>query len=177
MAEAPAPFAVRPAGPADALGLAIVQVRSWRAAYPGIVPDAILRSLSVERRELAWRQILGDGASQTYVAVTGEAIAGWISVGRSRDGDATPATGELWGIYVDPDHWARGAGHALWARGEPHLAAAGFAEVTLWVFRDNVRAQRFYRGIGFAPDGAGQAIDFDGISVPEIRFRRRLAPP
>ena len=172
-----APFTVRPAEPADALGLAIVQVRSWRAAYPGIVPDAILRALSVERREVEWRQILGEDRSQTYVAVVDGEIAGWISVGRSRDADATAATGELWGIYVDPGHWGRGAGHALWARGGPHLAAAGFAEVTLWVFRDNVRAQRFYRGIGFAADGAGQAIDFDGISVPEIRFRQRLAAP
>src|SRR5262245_47856402 len=130
----PARYAVRPAVPSDARALAGIQVRSWQAAYPGIVPEAFLRSLSVDRREMVWRQILGETRSQTYVAVAGDAVAGWISVGGSRDGDATPTTGELWGIYVDPAHWGRGAGRALWACGRSHLVAAGFAESVLWVF-------------------------------------------
>jgi len=171
---APARFAVRSAAPSDARALAGIQVRSWRAAYPGIVPAPFLRSLSVDRREEAWGQILGETRSQTYVAVAGETIAGWISVGASRDGDATPAIGELWGIYVDPAQWGRGAGRALWARGRAHLLAAGFAEAVLWVFKDNRRAQRFYRAIGFAPDGAEKPLDFDGALVPEIRFHQRL---
>ena len=175
MPGTPARFAVRRAMAADARALAGIQVRSWQAAYPGIVPDGFLRSLSVDRRETAWQQILAETRSQTYVAVARELIAGWISVGPSRDADARSATGELWGIYVDPGHWGRGAGRALWARGRSHLVAAGFTEVVLWVFKANRRAQGFYRALGFAPDGAEKPLDCDGTLVTEIRFHQRLA--
>src|SRR5262245_52588629 len=177
MLGTPTRFAVRPAMVSDARALAGIQVRSWQAAYPGIVPEAFLRSLSVDRREAAWQQILGETRSQTYVAIAEEAVAGWISVGASRDADAAPATGELWGIYVDPGHWGCGAGRALWARGRSHLVAAGFIEAVLWVFKANRRAQGFYRALGFAPDGAEKPLDFDGTLVPEIRLHQRLATP
>jgi hypothetical protein len=41
--------AVRPATPDDADAIASVHVRSWQAAYRGIVPDAMLDALSIQR--------------------------------------------------------------------------------------------------------------------------------
>lgn len=42
--------------------------------------------------------------------------------------------------------------------------------------RGNTRAERFYERAGFTPDGAEEAHDVGGSSVPELRYRRSLAP-
>jgi hypothetical protein len=49
---------VRPATPADAGGIATVQVRAWRAAYQRILSDAFLRSLSIPARTTRWDTVL-----------------------------------------------------------------------------------------------------------------------
>lgn len=145
---------LRRATPDDAGAIATIHVRSWQAAYQGIVPEALLRSLSIETRAATWRTILLEAASEVYVAEKSQEIIGWISVSRSRDPDAGPATGELWAIYVAPEHWGRGAGRALWKRGESSLKASGFLDVTVWVLKDNRRGLRFYESAGFAAPSA-----------------------
>lgn len=44
----------------------------------------------------------------------------------------------------------------------------------LWVLRGNVTARRFCERAGYASDGAVQSDDYDGVSVPEVRYRRAL---
>jgi ribosomal protein S18 acetylase RimI-like enzyme len=164
---------VRPATPDDASAIATIHVRSWQTAYQGFVPEAFLRSLSIEARADRWRTILEEATAGTFVAEERPATVGWITVGRSRDADAGPSTGELWAIYVAPEHWGRGAGRLLWDGGRSHLAAAGYADVTLWVLKDNRRARRFYEAAGFAPDaGQEKMIELGGARIPEIRLRR-----
>ncbi|MEU6929538.1 hypothetical protein AB0A05_10295 [Streptomyces sp. NPDC046374] len=41
---------IREAAPSDAAAVAAVHIRSWRAAYRGLVPDAYLDSLDVGER-------------------------------------------------------------------------------------------------------------------------------
>ena len=43
---------VRPAKPGDARDIAEIHVRTWQAAYPGLVPADYLAALSVERYEV-----------------------------------------------------------------------------------------------------------------------------
>jgi uridine kinase len=167
---------IREATLEDARAIATIHVRSWQSAYQGIVPETFLRSLSIDAREARWRTILVESASATYVAEERETMLGWASVGKSRDADAATTTGELWAIYVGPEHWHRGAGRALWERGESRLKASGFHAVVVWVLKDNRRAQRFYEAVGFVLDpGQERLIEIDGTALPEIRFRRALA--
>lgn len=161
---------VRRATVDDASAIATIHVTSWQAGYQGIVPEPFLRSLSVEAREARWREILQQEASVTYVVEDPRHIAGWISVGRSRDPEVVPTTGELWAIYVAPADWGRGAGRALWDRGRAHLSESGFLDVTVWVLKDNRRALRFYEAAGFARDGQERPIEIGGASLPEIRL-------
>ena len=166
---------VRRATAADAPAIAAVHVRAWQAAYPGIVPDEFLRALSVEDRAARWRVILREAVSAVFVAEAPEGAVGWISVGPSRDGEPPPTPGELWAIYVDPGHWRRGAGHALWDRAKAHLAASGFSDVIVWVLEDNRPARRFYERVGFAgePDRT-RTIEIGGLGIPEVRLRGSL---
>jgi hypothetical protein len=59
------------------------------------------------------------------------------------------------------------------ARGR--LREQGFAEAILWVLVGNERAERFYRGDGWAPDGAQGEERLGGRRTEEIRYRRALA--
>jgi ribosomal protein S18 acetylase RimI-like enzyme/SAM-dependent methyltransferase len=159
----------------DARAIAEVHVRAWQQGYRGVVPEAHLQSLSVERREAAWRQALSQRMCEVWVAAEGSAVAGWISVGDSRDAGADARTGELWAVYIDPARWRRGLGRALWRQAEAHLRAAGFTSVTLWVLRDNRPARQFYETLGFRHDpDADRPIELGGASLMEIRLRREL---
>jgi len=159
----------------DARAIAAVHVRSWQEAYESIVPSDVLNALSVEERALAWRRNLERRSSETWVAERNGQVVGWISAGKSRDGDSTSTTGEVWAIYVDPAFWRGGAGRGLWREAETYLIAAGFSEVTLWVLKANVRAIAFYEASGLAVDsGVEQTVRLGGVELPEIRLRKRV---
>jgi ribosomal protein S18 acetylase RimI-like enzyme len=132
----------------DARAIATVHVHAWQVAYQGIVPEALLRSLSIEQREQFWRQNLERRTSDTWVAAQDGKVLGWISAARSRDEDALPSTGEVWAIYVDPPYWRQGLGRLLWREAARLLAAAGFLDVTLWVLKGNAQAIAFYESNG-----------------------------
>jgi hypothetical protein len=68
---------IRDAELRDARGIAEVHVRSWQAAYAGIVPDEDLAQLSVDEREQFWAQILSKGVCATFVLVNRDLVVGW----------------------------------------------------------------------------------------------------
>jgi len=163
------------ATPADARAIAEIHVEAWRAAYREIVPDEYLDSLSIDRREAAWRQNLLAADTSTWVALESDAIVGWISAGPSRDTDAGGSAGEIWAVYVAPGCWRRGVGRSLCLQAEQYLRTEGFAAVTLWVLRDNERAVKFYQSFGFVPDnGATKELDLGAKNLTEVRFRKPL---
>jgi GNAT superfamily N-acetyltransferase len=168
--------AIRRAAPADARAIAAVHVASWRVAYRGIVPDAVLDGLSVDHRERGWRERLGrpgDDASFTLVAECDGAVAGFCAVSApSRDDDADDGTAEIAAIYVEPARWRTGVGGALLHAALDALRADGWREVTLWVLEANTRGRAFYARLGFELDGAAQSLE--ELEAREIRMRAAL---
>lgn len=100
-------------------------------------------------------------------------VAGFVSIGESRDPDARPGDGELYALYVDPARIGRGDGHALLVAGEAGLRALGFAAATLWVFERNDHARRFYERHGWAPDDR-PGDRWRWSWAPSLRMRRTL---
>jgi ribosomal protein S18 acetylase RimI-like enzyme len=82
-------------------------------------------------------------------------------------------TGELYALYVTPDHWSTGAGRALTDAVLDGLRAAGYRRVVLWTLTENARARRFYAKAGFAPDGATNVLAALG-HIEEVRYARDL---
>ena len=78
---------IRDAELRDARGIAEVHVRSWQAAYAGIVPDEDLAQLSVDEREQFWAQILSKGVCATFDLVNRDLVGGWSGFGPARDED------------------------------------------------------------------------------------------
>lgn len=164
---------VRKARPADAMAVAVVHVRSWQAGYRGLIPDQALDRMRPEDR--VSRYDFGperDDRPLTLVAVDGDAVCGFATVGPAR-GEAG-GVGELWGLYVDPDHWGRGVGRRLIEQARAWLAQRGFDQAILWVLAGNERAERFYRADGWVHDGGRQSGEHWGVVVDELRYRRAL---
>jgi len=166
---------IRTAVLSDAHAIAEVHVRTWQAAYRGIVPDAYLNALSVDRREALWRESILQGTSEIWVADRESVVTGWVAFCPSRDRDATPTVGEVAAIYVTPGHWSTGTGRDLLNVALRRLSERHFRSVTLWVLEENERAIRFYRAAGFKPEAASRKdIDIGGKLLSEIRYERSL---
>lgn len=160
---------VRPARDTDAWGIAQVQVRAWQVAYRGLVDDQHLDRLSAGGEAPFWTELLRAAASRVWVASDREAVVGFCALAvPARDADLGPGSVEIAALYVHPEQWREGIGSLLL---ETALGSADGAQVVLWVFRDNRRAQAFYRQHGLAPDGATRTQDGD-----EVRMRRHSSP-
>jgi GNAT superfamily N-acetyltransferase len=167
---------VRDARPEDALAIARVHTRSWQVGYAHAFPATALAAISAVRRADRWAERLRSSEPRSAVLVgevDGE-VCGFASVGPARDLDEL--VGELYAIYVDPDHWSSGVGQALIAEGEQRLREAGFAEAILWVLDDNPRARRFYEAAGWTHDGATKRDTHLDTEVTEVRYRKNLHP-
>jgi ribosomal protein S18 acetylase RimI-like enzyme len=100
-------------------------------------------------------------------------VVGFVSVGACREADAD---GELFAIYVDPDHWGSGLGRELIAAGEERLRDLGLEDSVLWVLEDNPRARRLYERAGWRTDGGRRLVTFLGVEVSEVRYRKQMNP-
>jgi GNAT superfamily N-acetyltransferase len=165
---------LRPAEPDDAMDVAGVHVRSWQAAYRGLLPDAYLDGLRAEDRAQRYRFGSDDVRDPaTIVATEDGTICGFATTAPARDSDAQD-DGELFALYVDPEWWGRGFGAALIAAARGRLVDLGFRNAVLWLLAGNARADRFYRIDGWLPDGPARTDSVWGVTVDEVRYRRAL---
>lgn len=172
---ASAPIEITVARMEDAHAIAEVHVRSWQHAYQGLLPEQFLATLSVEQREFWWRETLARGSPQVLVARDAEGACGFVCFGASRDEDASPATAEIWAIYLLRRVWSRGVGQRLWQQALERLQAEGARRVTLWVLADNEQAIRFYQREGFsAQEASRRSLELGGVAVEEIRYLRHI---
>jgi GNAT superfamily N-acetyltransferase len=173
---------IRPAVLADARALAIVAVETWRAAYAGIVPSALLDALDLDAREAGFRNALIpplEGRT-THFGVADARIVGFGSFGPCRDATAKARshTGEVYALYVLREHWGTGLGSALLHVGLSELRERALHPVSLWVLSDNARARRFYEREGFALDAARARVmkPVRSFELAHARYVRRDVP-
>jgi GNAT superfamily N-acetyltransferase len=171
-----AALTVRAASVEDAPGVARVQVASWRVAYRGLMPQALIDAQDEDKRRALWQRVLGASEHGVHVAVRAGQVIGFCQLVLSRDAAAPAGTGEVAAIYVDPEHWRSGAGRALLKAGVGLALQRGYRALTLWVLEANSAARRFYERQGLAPDGETKLDIRAGGTLFEVRYRRELAP-
>ncbi len=141
---------MRSATAADAAGIAEVHVETWRDAYAGLLPDSVLLGLSPVGETANWRRTIA-GADGEQVMVAGDGrrgIVGYGSCGRAR-GKVLPYRGEVYTLYVHPNHQGRGIGRALLRAQFARLARRGRSVILIWVLAANP-ARFFYRAMAGA---------------------------
>ena len=168
---------IRRATTGDAAAVASVQVRSWQAAYRGLMPDEVLDGLSVDQRAHVWRPLVeaGEPGEGVLVAETDVGVVGFAHVCPARDADAEAGTGEVSAIYLLPEVWGTGHGRALMDAALRRLREDGYRSAILWVLVGNERARRFYAAAGWSCDGAEKTATVGGFAtITETRYRRPL---
>lgn len=96
---------LREARPDDAAAVAGVHVRSWQAAYRGLLPDEYLDGLRAENRARRYTfHLVGPEHPATTVALAAGRLCGFVTTGPARGGAETNQ-GEIYALYVDPDAW------------------------------------------------------------------------
>ncbi|MEO7392547.1 MAG: GNAT family N-acetyltransferase [Ramlibacter sp.] len=167
-------YQVRPAIESDAPAVAAVHASSSHAAYADVAPND-QPVLPIEKRRAFWRDAIEYGEPLVQVALDADVLVGFVGFDRSRDPKSRNTTGEIWAIYVEPSHWDRGAGLALWDAAREGLVEEGCAEVTLWIPLLNERALRFFELAGFKREiSSAKTSLIGGVKLEEIRLRRRL---
>ena len=158
---------VRPATPDDARTIADIQVETWRAAYPGVMPQEVLDALDVGDRARNWAHWLTVDATAQFVAERSGAGVGFVSAGPCRHEDGA---GEVYAIYVRPAAWGTGSGWALMDAAVAWLAER-WREAILWVAEENPRARRFYERYGWVSETTRVEEVVPGAHVSEVLYR------
>ena len=167
------PYEVCPAEMRDAKAIAEIHAAAARAAYKGLVPDDQLDALAPSTREAKWRQAIEFAEPQVHVAVQGDEVVGFVGFDRSRDPKTPSTTGEIWALYVKPEHWGKGVGVALWDAAREGLEEEGCTLVTIWVPLRNERALRFHELAGFKREmKTARTVPLGSVRIEEIRLAR-----
>jgi GNAT superfamily N-acetyltransferase len=153
------------------LAVAEVHVRSWQAAYRGLLPAAYLDGLRPEDRAARYDFSHVDPQKpHTIVAESDGAICGFATTMPSD----LAGHGELCALYLAPSFWGRETGVALIEAARARMLEQGFRAAALWLLKGNVRGERFYRRDGWLPDGAHKTDRMWDVDVEDFRYVRAL---
>jgi len=170
----------------DACTISAIHVKTWQQTYHDSIPIEILSKISIKERAKKWAELIANN-TRIFVIEYADKIIGFGSVCSSRDPDADPIyCGEVSSLYIDPNFWGGGLGKKLLIYLINQLEILGFTEVTLWVLKDNINAQKFYEAMGFREDEKERTEVFDvaiekektikyaEIKMNEIRYYKKI---
>lgn len=163
---------IQPAEIKHTQALAKVHIDSSRTAYAAIYPPRHWDEVAYETRAERFKLALEKGAEETYVAVEGETVVGFVVAGPARDEDLSESVAEIWAIYVAPPWWRRGVGSLLYNFVETLFKQQGFESVVLWVLAENQPARAFYEAAGFGVDGRTKQIERQQKVLKVVRYRK-----
>jgi ribosomal protein S18 acetylase RimI-like enzyme len=159
---------VRPAIMADAGAIARIDVDCWRATYAGILPDRLLVEMTERGRQRVWTAYAARHPGDLIVTTDAPGkVRGFGNCGRARDGELRFA-GEVFTLYVAPDHQGRGFGRDLLLGLFSRLLRRQLPSAVVWVLRDNP-GRFFYERLGGKLTGH-RPIEIAGTTVPALAY-------
>lgn len=176
-----ADVSVRVGWPADAPGIAEVQLRSWQQRYDGrLAAQLAAQGIAVDDLAEAWRGTLArppQARQRALVALVRDRVVGFALTGPNADPDADPsADGEIGEFTVDPDETRAGHGSRLLQACVDTLVADRFTRAVWWVDAADDVVRAFLTSAGWGPDGASRELaDEDGTAVKQVRLHTALS--
>lgn len=175
---------VRPAAVEDAPEMGRVFVDSFRTGHRGQMPEHLLLDRTYEKSARGWVRSLREidrgerPGVRICVAVDDDANNALMGVGMcgpphpwedDRAARAAVPTGEVWALYVAPEHQGRGAGRALVRHMADFLASRGQRRLIIGVLVANTAARAFYERLGGRLIGVRDHID-EGVVLDEAVY-------
>ncbi len=165
---------LRAATPDDSQTIAALHVACWAETYRGLLPDALIDSMTVADRSVQWQRALERRADVQVIvaeAVDG-ALLGFASGGPTR-GTQLGTVQEVYAIYLRAAAQRQGLGRALLQSLAAHLALKSMMSdrlsLGLWVLGANAQARAFYERMGGTL--AGERIERrDGVDLAEAAY-------
>jgi L-amino acid N-acyltransferase YncA len=161
----------------DAARVSRLHVVAWRESYAELFPEQALLAMDAREHEPQWRESIAaqesDAAHATFlVEGESEGMLGFASCGPQRVErlGAAGFAGEFWAIYLLRRAQGRGFGRALMRAMARHLLAHGFMSASVWVFRDNPGARRFYEALGGKETGAAGDWTVLGVTLADMSY-------
>ena len=165
---------LRAATPDDSQTIAALHVACWAETYRGLLPDALIDSMTVPDRSVQWQRALERRADvQVIVAEAPDgALLGFASGGPTR-GTQLGSLHEVYAIYLRASAQRQGLGRALLQSLAAHLMLKSMESASLslglWVLGTNAPARGFYERMGGAL--AGERIERrDGVDLAEAAY-------
>ena len=158
-----ADVSVRPARPADAERVALVQQATWAQAYASIVGEL---DVPLEQVAAVWLNAIESPPSPQHrvlVALDGDALVGFAASEPVADGEV-----ELSALMVEPRWGRRGHGSRLLQASVEHWA--GFEVAVCWVFEADTVLSGFLASAGWEADGLTRGLDTGPRVVPQRRM-------
>ncbi len=137
---------LRPAEERDCEALAAVHSAAWLGAYRGLLNGVELDRLIARRPPSWWSSALAKGVCIKVIDVGGE-TAGYATYGTCRL-PSLPAEGEIYELYLQPEHQGLGFGRKLFGAIRQDLAARNLNGLAVQVLTRNEPARNFYRALG-----------------------------
>jgi GNAT superfamily N-acetyltransferase len=176
-----ADVSVRVGWPADAVGIAEVQVAAWREELVDVLPAQVLVDLDADRFATTWHASMArpeDARNRVLVALERNTLRGFAVTMPSPDPDSDPvADGELAELVVHPAHRGAGHGSRLLQACVDTLRADRFTRATCWLTSSDDVRRRFLTDAGWAPDGAHRELELHGdgsVRVKQVRLHTDL---
>lgn len=175
-----ADVSVRVGWPADAPGIAGVQLRAWQQRYDGRLAALLAdRGVGADQLAEAWRGTLArppQARHRALVALLHDRVVGFALTSPNGDADADPSTdGEVGELTIDPEQTRAGHGSRLLQACVDTLVADGFGRAVCWVDTDDDVLRAFLTSAGWAPDGASRELaDDTGATVKQVRLHTAL---
>lgn len=158
----------RKADVADCTGVANAHVRAWRESFAGIVPQAFLDKMSVEKRALAFANRFSDESYRMYVAEVPErGIVGFVDFGEPRESIGAYEA-EIYAIYILAEFQRRGVGGRLFDLGVEALVGDGKSSMYLLALEVSPY-KSFYEKMGGRIVGRKQ-IEIEGVMYVEVVY-------
>jgi len=131
----------------DAAAIERVRTDTWRDAYRGLMPDSLLEGLDYDATRR--RAVMSVLPQEQFVLVAEDdgAVVGFCIGGPSRSPEER-FRGEVYAIYVLPQHHGRGLGRAMLRAAAKELIDRGFPSMIIWVLRGNAPSRLFYERMG-----------------------------
>ncbi|GIF10382.1 GNAT family N-acetyltransferase [Actinoplanes teichomyceticus] len=179
---------VRPARPTDAPEIARIQLTTWRSAYRRMFPAHVLAQLDEQMLAAGWAEAITAPPSPRHrvlIAVeqgeSAEHVVGFAAAGPVDEQALAPEEPPLpddfaavTDLLVEPRWGRRGHGSRLLAAAVDLWREDGFRYAVAWAYEADAVMRKFLEAAGWAPDGAGRALDVDDMLVPQLRLHVEL---